>query len=45
MMRQIEAINLKEWLDKKGLKEILLLDVREPWEFELASIRRHELAR
>ena len=40
-MKQITAVQLKEWLDAaaRGEREPpLLLDVREPWEFETVRI-------
>lgn len=37
-MRQISATQLKEWLADNGRPAPLLLDVREPWEFETCRI-------
>ena len=36
-MQQLPATEVKQWVAASG--EPLLLDVREPWEFELAAIR------
>ena len=36
-MKQIAATDVKRWIGESGAA--LLLDVREPWEFELAAIR------
>jgi rhodanese-related sulfurtransferase len=37
-MEQINALQLKEWLDRAGATPPLLLDVREPWEHQTAHI-------
>ena len=37
-MKQITATQLKDWLDDPGRAKPVLLDVREPWEFEAARI-------
>jgi rhodanese-related sulfurtransferase len=37
-MEQINALQLKEWLDRAGDAPPLLLDVREPWEHQTAHI-------
>lgn len=37
-MKQISAVQLKAWLDDPARPKPLLLDVREPWEFEVARI-------
>lgn len=40
-MKQINAVQLKEWLDaaRAGKRTLpVLLDVREPWEFDAARI-------
>lgn len=37
-MNQLPAPKLKAWLDDEGRKKPLLLDVREPWEYEKARI-------
>jgi rhodanese-related sulfurtransferase len=37
-MRHIRATELKAWLDDAGREPPLLLDVREPWEFERCHI-------
>ncbi len=42
-MEQINASQLKEWLDRAGDKPPLLLDVREPWEHQTAHIENSML--
>lgn len=37
-MRTIDPRQLKQWLDDNALSKPLLLDVREPWEFELCRL-------
>ncbi len=37
-MKQLTAVQLKEWLDDPSRAKPLLLDVREPWEFDVARI-------
>ncbi len=37
-MRQIRPAELKAWLDDPGRDKPLLLDVREPWEFDVCRI-------
>ncbi len=37
-MRQVSATQLKEWLDDAQRDKPVLLDVREPWEFETCRI-------
>lgn len=37
-MKQLTATQLKEWLDDPGRAKPVLLDVREPWEFDVARI-------
>ncbi|MCX8017465.1 MAG: rhodanese-like domain-containing protein [Rhodocyclaceae bacterium] len=37
-MKQITATQLKAWLDDPQRVKPLLLDVREPWEFDVARI-------
>jgi rhodanese-related sulfurtransferase len=37
-MQQIRARQLADWLSDRERPQPLLLDVREPWEFELCSI-------
>jgi rhodanese-related sulfurtransferase len=37
-MRQLSASQLKDWLADAGRTRPLLLDVREPWEFETCRI-------
>ena len=37
-MRQLSASQLKEWLADTGRAPPVLLDVREPWEFETCRI-------
>jgi len=37
-MKQITAAQLAAWLGDKGREPPVLLDVREPWEFEKARI-------
>lgn len=42
-MRQINASELAAWLADAGRAKPLLLDVREPWEFEKARIAGAQL--
>jgi len=42
-MKQITAPELAAWLADEGREKPLLLDVREPWEFERARIAGAEL--
>lgn len=42
-MRQIRPIELKQWLDDPQRPPPLLLDVREPWEFERCHIPESRL--
>ena len=37
-MRQLSAVELKAWLEDAQREHPLLLDVREPWEFERCHI-------
>ena len=37
-MRQLSASQLKDWLADPGRTKPVLLDVREPWEFETCRI-------
>lgn len=37
-MEQIHPVELKAWLDDPERLQPLLLDVREPWEFELCHL-------
>lgn len=37
-MQQISAAQLKEWLDDPQREKPLLVDVREPWEFQTCKI-------
>lgn len=37
-MRQLSAFQLRDWLADAGRTKPLLLDVREPWEFETCRI-------
>ena len=37
-MNQLPAPELKAWLDDEGREKPVLLDVREPWEYEKARI-------
>ncbi|MBI5937978.1 MAG: sulfurtransferase [Betaproteobacteria bacterium] len=37
-MKQIRSFELKAWLDDPRREKPVLLDVREPWEFELCRI-------
>lgn len=38
-MRQITATELAAWLADKDTPQPMLLDVREPWEFEMGHIK------
>lgn len=42
-MRQIRPSELKAWLDDASRDKPLLLDVRQPWEFECCRIEGAEL--
>ncbi|HNQ04913.1 MAG TPA: rhodanese-like domain-containing protein [Thiobacillaceae bacterium] len=42
-MRQIRPVELKAWLDDPQRPAPLLLDVREPWEFERCHIANASL--
>lgn len=42
-MRQMSPAELKAWLDDSGRDKPLLLDVREPWEYERCHIDGAEL--
>ena len=42
-MRQIRPAELKDWLDDPRREKPLLLDVREPWEFERCHLEGAEL--
>jgi rhodanese-related sulfurtransferase len=42
-MRQMPPAELKAWLDDSGRDQPLLLDVREPWEYERCHIDGAEL--
>ena len=42
-MRQLSVFDLKAMLDGEPKAKPLLLDVREPWEFQLAHIEGSEL--
>lgn len=37
-MQQLTAIQLKEWLDDPAREKPVLVDVREPWEFDVCRI-------
>jgi rhodanese-related sulfurtransferase len=37
-MQQLAATQLKEWLDDSARGQPVLLDVREPWEFDVCRI-------
>lgn len=37
-MEQIHPVALKAWLDDPGREPPVLLDVREPWEFEICHL-------
>ncbi len=37
-MRQMRPAELKAWLDDPGREKPLLLDVREPWEYDVCRI-------
>lgn len=37
-MRQMRPTELKDWLDDPAREAPVLLDVREPWEFELCHL-------
>jgi rhodanese-related sulfurtransferase len=43
MIKEITAIKLKKWLDNKTILAPILLDVREPFEFEIAKIEGSKL--
>jgi rhodanese-related sulfurtransferase len=42
-MQQITPTQLRAWLDDAGRQKPVLLDVREPWEFERARIEGSQL--
>ncbi len=42
-MEQINAVQLKAWLDRAGENAPVLIDVREPWEHETAHIAQSKL--
>lgn len=42
-MQQIRARQLADWLSDENRKNPVLLDVREPWEFELCSLPGSQL--
>ena len=42
-MKDITASQLKEWLEDPGRDKPVLLDVREPWEYEKARIEGSQL--
>ena len=42
-MRQLHPAELKAWLDDPGQEKPLLLDVREPWEFDVCRIEGSRL--
>lgn len=42
-MQQISAAQLRAWLDDPSRDKPLLLDVREPWEYERARIEGSQL--
>lgn len=42
-MRQMRPTELKAWLDDPARKAPVLLDVREPWEFELCHLAGSQL--
>ena len=37
-MQQLTAVQLKEWLDDPSRGKPVLIDVREPWEFDVCRI-------
>lgn len=37
-MQQLTATQLKEWLDDPAREKPVLIDVREPWEFDVCRI-------
>ena len=37
-MQQLTAAHLKEWLDDPAREKPLLIDVREPWEFDVCRV-------
>lgn len=37
-MQQLTAVQLKEWLDDSSRPPPVLIDVREPWEFDVVRI-------
>ena len=37
-MQQLTAAQLKDWLDDPAREKPLLIDVREPWEFDVCRI-------
>lgn len=38
-MQQLTVTQLKEWLDDPAREQPLMIDVREPWEFDIARIQ------
>lgn len=42
-MQQITPVQLKSWLDDPSREQPVLLDVREPWEYERARIEGSRL--
>jgi rhodanese-related sulfurtransferase len=42
-MRQIRAAELKTWLEDAAREQPLLIDVRQPWEFDCCRIEGAEL--
>ena len=38
MIEQLPAVVLKQWLDDKSRGALLVLDVREPWEYGICRI-------
>ncbi len=37
-MKQLTAVQLKEWLDDPAREKPVLIDVREPWEFDVCRV-------
>lgn len=42
-VEQIDAHGLKNWLDNNAKEQPVLIDVREPWEFEICHIANSTL--
>jgi rhodanese-related sulfurtransferase len=42
-MQQLTAAQLKEWLDDPARSKPVLIDVREPWEFDICRIEGAKL--